>query len=267
MARKLLTGVDLNNQRGLNCADPSAATDIANKQYVDNFVEGKSLKQPVDVATTAAGTLASSFENGDSVDGVTLTTGMSILIKDQVAGAENGLYTVAVSGAPTRRSDANGTGDLTGGTTVYVRQGTVNGDKQFSITSPNTDVTIGTTAQVWGQTGGSSGTTYTAGNGLTESPAGTFNVGAGTGITVGADTVGVDTSVVARKYAANVGNGSSTSIAVNHALGTRDVVVSVHDSSTFEEVECDVVKTDTNNVTLTFVTAPASNAYRCSVIG
>lgn len=267
MSKKFMNGIDLQNQRGINFADPSSPTDGVNKQYVDNFVEGKSLKQPVDVATTTAGTLATSFENGDPIDGVTLATGMRLLIKDQASGAENGIYTVNATGAPTRASDANSAGDLTGGTTVYVRQGTVNGDKQFSITSPNTDVTIGTTAQVWGQTGGATGTTYTAGAGLTESPAGTFNVGAGTGVSVGADTVGIDTAVVVRKFAANIGNGAATAITVNHALGTRDVQVSVHDASTFEEVYPDVVKTDTNNVTLTFATAPATNAYRAVVQG
>jgi hypothetical protein len=84
---------------------------------------------------------------------------------------------------------------------------------------------------------------------------------------VGAGGVKIDTSVVARKYAANVGNGALTSIAVVHNLGTRDVLVSLHDAATYEDVECDVVKTDTNTVTLTFATAPASNAYRVVVVG
>ena len=54
---------------------------------------------------------------------------------------------------------------------------------------------------------------------------------------------------------------------MSHGLGTRDVTVSVHDATTYEEVMVDVVKTDTNTVTLTFATAPATNAYRCVVHG
>ncbi len=264
MARKILNGLDMANQKIVNVADPSAATDVATKQYVDNNGEGKQWKAPVRAATTANGTLASAFANGATIDGVALVTGDRILIKDQTAGAENGIYVVAASGAPSRASDANSAGELAPGTTVYVTEGTVNGDKSFSITS-NAAITIGTTAHTWGQTGGS-GTTYSAGNGLSLTGA-TFAVNAGNGIIADGSSTRIDPSVVARKYAANIGNGSSTSITVTHSLGTRDVVVSVHDASTYEEVFPDVVKTDTNTVTLIFATAPASNAYRAIVIG
>lgn len=69
------------------------------------------------------------------------------------------------------------------------------------------------------------------------------------------------------KFAADVGDGVETAIVVNHALGTRDVVVSVHDATTFEEVIVDVDHTDANNVTLTFAVAPDEDAYRVVVIG
>ncbi len=63
-------------------------------------------------------------------------------------------------------------------------------------------------------------------------------------------------------YAANVGNGSSLSFAVTHSLNTIDVIVMIKDNSTLEEVFADVVITDANTVTVSFATAPASNAYR-----
>jgi hypothetical protein len=266
MARKVMNGLDLQNQKIVNLADPSSSTDAATKQYVDNVGAGKSWKEPARAATTANGTLASAYENGDSIDGVTLATGDRILIKNQSSGAENGIYTVNATGAPTRATDADSAGELKAGTTVYVAEGTVNGDKEFSLTTDGT-ITIGTTATTWGQTGGS-GTTYSAGNGLALAST-TFSVllDSNSGMSVSGTGLKIDTAVVARKYSANIGNGSSTSIAVNHALGTRDVTVSVHDASTFEEVEVDVVKTDTANVTVTFATAPASNAYRVTVIG
>ena len=69
------------------------------------------------------------------------------------------------------------------------------------------------------------------------------------------------------KYSANVGNGSLTSIAVTHSLGTRDVIVNVYDAASYDTVECDIVRTDTNTVTLGFTTAPASNAYRVVIVG
>lgn len=63
-------------------------------------------------------------------------------------------------------------------------------------------------------------------------------------------------------YAANIGNGSSLSYAVTHSLNTIDVIVMIKDNATLEEVFADVVITDANTVTVSFATAPASNAYR-----
>lgn len=62
-------------------------------------------KTHVRAASTASGALASAFENGDTFDGLTLATGDRILLKDQSTASQNGLYTVAASGAPTRATD------------------------------------------------------------------------------------------------------------------------------------------------------------------
>jgi hypothetical protein len=64
-----------------------------------------------------------------------------------------------------------------------------------------------------------------------------------------------------------IGDNSSTALTLTHNLGTRDVVVSVRDATTHEEVECEVVMTSTSVVTLTFAVAPATNAYKAVVIG
>lgn len=72
---------------------------------------------------------------------------------------------------------------------------------------------------------------------------------------------------LSNSYSTTLGNGSSTSITVTHNLGTMDFVTSVHLISTGEEVECDVVKTTGNTVTLSFATAPATNSLRLTIIG
>ena len=104
--------VSLNSQKITNLATPTNATDAATKQYVDDTVASISWKNEVRVATTVAGTLASSFANGQAVDGITLATGDRILIKDQATQTENGIYTVNASGAPTRATDADSDTDF-----------------------------------------------------------------------------------------------------------------------------------------------------------
>jgi phage-related tail fiber protein len=261
MAIPLLTGADVNNQRIINLADPSAATDAATRQYVDNKVLGLVWKQPVRAATTANGALATAYANGSVIDGVTLATGDRILVKDQTTATENGIYVVAASGAPTRATDADSTAELHGAA-VFVTTGTVNGDNAWTQTTDNP--TIGSSSIVWAQFGG--GNLPVAGNGLTRS-GNTLDVGGGTGITVGTDSVGIDTSVTARHVAASIGDGVSTSIAVTHSLGTKDVVVSVRRNSDDVAVLTDWTATSTSVVTLTFATAPTSSQYRVTVVG
>lgn len=130
-------------------ADLVDLSSYASQSYVDAAIAGLSWKQAVRVATTAAGTLASSFENGDTVDGVTLATGDRILIKDQATGSENGIYIVAASGAPTRATDADSGAELVNAS-VYVSEGTTNADTQWTCTT-NAPITVGSTSIAFAQ--------------------------------------------------------------------------------------------------------------------
>lgn len=145
-------------------SDSNVATQKAVKTYVDAKVAGLSWKQAVRAATTVAGTLASSFENGDTIDGVVLATGDRILIKNQAAGAENGIYTVNASGAPTRATDADSGAELVNAT-CYVSEGTTLADTQWTCTT-NATITVGSTALVFAQltSGGSTSPTTTEGD-------------------------------------------------------------------------------------------------------
>jgi len=79
--------------------------------------------------------------------------------------------------------------------------------------------------------------------------------------------VAINTDVVVRKYAATIGDGSSTSITVTHGLNTRDVTTVIFDASTYAEVGCDITHTTVNTVTFAFSVAPSSNAYRVVIHG
>jgi hypothetical protein len=294
MAKRFLVNVDLNNNRIINVADPSSSTDAANKQYVDGLIAGQKWKQEVRVATTASGTLATSFENVDSVDGVTLATGDRILIKNQSTQSENGIYVVAASGAPSRATDADSSAELNSAT-VFVRSGTVNADTAWTQTTDNP--TVGSSNIVWAAFGAGGGTTYTAGDGLSltgsdfavntgtgleissdavriaASAAGAgltggagsaLAVGAGDGISVAADAVAVD-STVSRRYSTGT-HASSTSITITHSLGVQYCSgVSVYVTSTGELVDCDVTATSTTQMTFGFATAPTANTLTFSI--
>lgn len=91
--------------------------------------ESSTLKAPVKVATTEDITLA--FEQ--TVDGVSITTGDRVLVKDQSTGSENGIY-VADSSNWTRATDY-AVDDEVAGTFGHIEQGTVNADKKWLCTN------------------------------------------------------------------------------------------------------------------------------------
>lgn len=127
-------------------SDSNVPTQKAVKTYVDAVAAGLKWKQSVRVATTAAGTLASGFENGDTIDGVTLATGDRILIKNQSSATENGIYVVAASGAPARSTDADSGTELVSAA-VFVQAGTANADRAWVCA--NDSITLGSTSIAW----------------------------------------------------------------------------------------------------------------------
>ncbi|MFC3802725.1 hypothetical protein [Cohnella sp. GCM10012308] len=102
----------------------------------------------VRVATTANITLSGL----QTVDGIVLAAGDRVLVKNQTTGSQNGIY-VAASGAWTRAADADSSAKVAAGISVYVRAGTVNGAKVFSLSNAGA-VTLGTTALTFIQTSG-----------------------------------------------------------------------------------------------------------------
>lgn len=103
------------------------ARTLPDKNYVDaiaNTVNPALNRLPVRVASIINGTLASAFANGQTIDGIVLATGDRILIKAQTTAADNGIYTVNASGAPTRATDSDTAAEVAQGSNVYVINGT-----------------------------------------------------------------------------------------------------------------------------------------------
>jgi hypothetical protein len=263
--------LNINSHKLTSVLDPTNPQDAATKNYVDtqmiNSAAGIDAKPSVRVASTANVTVSNP---GTAIfDGITLSNGDRILLKNQTTTSQNGPYVFNGSAsALTRAVDADATGELNPGSFWYVEEGTANGKTQWRVENTGA-ITLGTTGITINQFGGA-GVTYTAGNGITlgsniitvvADPA------AGAGLTVTASGVKLDTTVAVRKYAQDIGNGSLTSITVTHSLGTKDITVAVRLNADDSAVICDWVATSITTATFTFATAPAANAYRVVIHG
>jgi hypothetical protein len=257
-----------------NLATPLSATDAANKNYVDNAINGLSWKDLAGVATTANITLS----GAQTIDGVSVVQGSRVLVKNQTDATQNGLYTAA-NGAWTRAGDADSSTELEG-MAVYVDVGTVNGDTSWVLTTPGVagaGIVVGTTPLTYVQFAGPG--VITAGAGMTQ-VGNTLNVIAGdTSLTVAADDVRVNTGVIAtvasvtaavagmaKKFAAAL-TGTASPEVITHNLNTRDVLVTIlNGASPYTSVDVDWDATTVNTVTIRY-TPNLGAGYRAVVVG
>jgi len=176
---------------------PTTGNDIVNKDYADAIASGINFHQSCRLATTTA-LAANTYNNGASgvgatltanangalsVDSVAVVVGNRILVKNEVTQANNGVYTVTQTGsagAPyilTRASDFDtaGTGvdKIDAGDFFLITAGATQANTSWVQQTP-LPITVGTTAIVFAQFGAP--LVYSAGTGLTESPAYTFNI-------------------------------------------------------------------------------------------
>jgi hypothetical protein len=148
----------MNGYKLTNVANPVSDTDAANKYYVDSVAQGLDVKASCLVATTVDIGLSGLL----TVDGVTLSAGDRVLVKDQAAPAENGIYVVAAS-AWSRSADADAYAELVSAYT-FIEEGNTYADTGWVCTS-NAGGTLGVTPITWSQFSGAG--TYIAGTGLT----------------------------------------------------------------------------------------------------
>lgn len=153
--------VGLNSQKITGLANGTDAGDAVNKGQLDAAQNGLDPKASVRAATTANVTIATALNNGDEIDGVTLSTGDRVLVKNQTDKTENGIWVVGAS--PTRATDADGAGELSGGSFTFVEEGTANADTGYVVTT-NGSITPGTTEHDWALF---SRAGFNAGDGLT----------------------------------------------------------------------------------------------------
>jgi len=181
---------------------PTADNDAVRKIYVDSAIAGLSWKNSVVAATTANFDLSTG--GTANVDGVSIAAGDRILVLNQTAPAENGVY-IAAAGAWSRATDFDSAAEINGAA-VYVEQGTTYHDAGFTVTSNVT--TVGTDAITLVQFNGASG--ITAGVGLSKT-GNTLDVNLGAGISeTPSDEVGIDTYVNGGLFTTTDGTSAST---------------------------------------------------------
>lgn len=206
--------IDVSDSRIKGVATPESATDAANRAYVDNAVTGLTFKQAANLLADSNVALTGSTATLviDSHAALTDTHGNNyrILLKGQTDSTENGIYVYTDNGttyALTRAADADAYGELVGAS-IYVMEGTVYGKTGWVQTN---HYLTNFSGQVWVQFAGAGA--YVAGNGLVLTGT-TFDVGAGEGISVTANAVGLSDSIA--------GAGLTYTSGVIAVVGTTD---------------------------------------------
>ena len=140
------------------------ATSLVSKEYVDAVKVGLDFKDSVRVASTANVTVSGP---GAAIDGITLSSGDRVLLKNQSTASENGIYVFnGAASALTRATDASTTASVTAGLFTFVEEGTVNADSGFVLTTDGT-ITVGSTSLAFTQFSGAG--QIVAGDGMTKS--------------------------------------------------------------------------------------------------
>jgi hypothetical protein len=188
----LTAGIDSNLATGTSANHDTLASAKAIKTYVDDTRTGLEVKDSCVAASVGNLTLSGT----QTVDGIALSAGDRVLVKDQGGGsshAANGIYVVA-SGTWSRATDADTAAEFNSGVFFFVEQGTVNADSGWVMTTDGT-ITIDTTAVEFAQFSGAG--QITAGVGLTKN-GNTLAVDVGsstdsTGIEIDSNVLRIDT--------------------------------------------------------------------------
>lgn len=285
--------LNLNGQKVKNAANASAGDEYVTLSQAQALFRGINHYYVAEARATGNVDI-SQLNNGDALDGVTLSTNDVVLLDQQTTASEDGLYTVgATAGTSVRLADLPATASAEG-IAVTVAAGSTHGDKLFIQTVD--DAVVGTDGLTFTQIGSGAAS---GGAGMSAA----FDIAAtDTSMTIGADDIAVnlnstggletssgvrvkldgatltrgssglkvttpfDSSVHASKFSTAT-HASSTSITITHSLASENVVVSVRlDGGAKSAILVDWVVNDSNSIILQPAVAPSANTWRITVM-
>lgn len=263
MALPVLSNLDFGGTaKATNLLDGTNPQDSATVAQLNSAIQGLAWKDSVRAASVANVTVA---VPGATIDGVTMATNDRVLLKNQTTTTENGLYIfTGAAVAMTRTVDGDTFAELEGAV-VTAEEGT-NAGTTWRQTQVNG--VIGTNTVTWTAFG-------TSAAAASETTAGIAELATQAETDAGTDDLRIVTPLKLAtysgrklKFSQTIGDGSATSIAVTHNLGTKDVEVECWEvGGSFRKCVVEVQTTTTNSVTLLFASAPATNALRVVVLG
>lgn len=270
-------------------AIPTAATDAANKEYVDGKVNGLSWKQPVVVGTTAAlptytaaGSGATHALTGAAVgvltiDGVATKLNQRVLVKNGASEKDNGVYTVTTEGTAgakfvlTRASDFIEESQIIDAT-LFVEEGTELSDHVFNLTNNVGGAVVDTNNLVWVEI--QNGTAVQGDETYTKRTGAKIGVVPGEAAATAPANGAISTllySGVRKAVVAFTGDGSKTSFEPTHNLKTRNLIVQGMENSAgnpTKPIELDWETSGENKILFQFPTAPTAGVtYHATILG
>ena len=133
-------------------ASNASASESAAAGYASALAGNINASRTVDLVATANVNKSSALANGQTLDGVTITTGMRILLTAQTTAADNGIYSAPASGTAPRSSDADTAAELASGSLINVTRGTAGaGSTWLHTTAPG--FTLGSTSLTFSKRG------------------------------------------------------------------------------------------------------------------